>query len=35
VQAPEARMNLETATSYLPILRTAAAELGEIFQVRT
>jgi DNA-binding IclR family transcriptional regulator len=32
VQAPEARMSLETARGHLPLLRRAAAELGEIFE---
>ncbi|HZD92479.1 MAG TPA: IclR family transcriptional regulator [Pseudolabrys sp.] len=32
VQAPEARMNVDTATGYLPILRRAAGELAEIFE---
>ncbi len=34
VQAPEARMNVETATGYLPILRRAAGELAEIFETK-
>ena len=34
VQAPEARMNVETATGYLPILRRAAGELAEIFEAK-
>jgi DNA-binding IclR family transcriptional regulator len=32
VQAPVARMTVETARGHLPILRRAAAELAEIFQ---
>jgi IclR family transcriptional regulator, acetate operon repressor len=32
VQAPEARMNLQTARRHLPTLRDAASELAEIFQ---
>jgi len=32
IQAPEARMNLQTARGHLPALRRAAAELAEIFQ---
>jgi len=32
IQAPEARMNLETARRHLPALRNAAGELAEIFQ---
>jgi DNA-binding IclR family transcriptional regulator len=32
VQAPEARMNVQTARRHLPALRTAAGELAEIFQ---
>jgi len=34
VQAPEARMNVEAATGYLPILRRAAGELAEIFEAK-
>jgi DNA-binding IclR family transcriptional regulator len=34
VQAPEARMNVETATGNLPILRRAAGELAEIFEAK-
>lgn len=34
VQAPEARMNVETATGYLPILRRAAGELADIFEAK-
>ena len=34
VQAPEARMSVETATGYLPILRRAAGELAEIFETK-
>jgi IclR family acetate operon transcriptional repressor len=32
VQAPEARMDVQTARGHLPILRRAATELAEIFQ---
>lgn len=32
IQAPEARMNVQTARRHLPALRRAAAELAEIFQ---
>jgi len=32
VQAPEARMNVQTARSYLPALRSAAAEIADIIQ---
>lgn len=32
IQAPEARMNVQTARRHLPALRGAAAELAEIFQ---
>ncbi len=32
IQAPEARMNLQTARRHLPALRNAAGELAEIFQ---
>jgi IclR family acetate operon transcriptional repressor len=32
IQAPEARMNVQTARRHLPALRTAATELAEIFQ---
>jgi len=32
IQAPEARMNVQTARSHLPALRRAASELAEIFQ---
>lgn len=32
IQAPEARMNAQTARGHLPTLRRAAAELGGIFQ---
>jgi IclR family acetate operon transcriptional repressor len=32
IQAPEARMNLQTARRHLPTLRNAAGELAEIFQ---
>jgi IclR family transcriptional regulator, acetate operon repressor len=35
IQAPEARMNEQTARSYLPALRRAAGELAEIFQPRS
>lgn len=34
VQAPEARMNEQTARAHLPALRRAASELAEIFQAR-
>jgi len=32
IQAPEARMNVQTAHGHLPALRRAAAELAQIFQ---
>jgi len=32
IQAPEARMNVQTARGHLPALRRAAGELAEIFQ---
>jgi len=32
IQAPEARMNVQTARRHLPALRNAASELAEIFQ---
>jgi IclR family transcriptional regulator, acetate operon repressor len=32
IQAPEARMNVQTARGHLPALRRAASELAEIFQ---
>jgi len=32
IQAPEARMNVQTARRHLPALRDAASELAEIFQ---
>jgi DNA-binding IclR family transcriptional regulator len=32
IQAPEARMNVQTARRHLPTLRNAAGELAEIFQ---
>ncbi len=35
IQAPEARMNVQTARRHLPALRRAAAELAEIFQAKT
>ena len=35
IQAPQARMNEETARSYVPALRRAADELAEIFQSRS
>lgn len=35
IQAPQARMNVQTARRHLPALRHAAAELAEIFQNRT
>jgi IclR family transcriptional regulator, acetate operon repressor len=34
IQAPQARMNVETARGHLPTLRRAASELAEIFQDR-
>jgi IclR family transcriptional regulator, acetate operon repressor len=34
IQAPEARMNVQTARRHLPTLRDAAAELAEIFQAK-
>jgi IclR family transcriptional regulator, acetate operon repressor len=34
IQAPQARMNVETARGHLPTLRRAAGELAEIFQDR-
>lgn len=34
IQAPEARMNLQTARRHLPALRDAAHELAEIFQAK-
>lgn len=34
IQAPEARMNEQTARRHLPALRGAAAELAEIFQAK-
>jgi len=34
IQAPQARMNVQTARLHLPALRHAAAELAEIFQNR-
>ena len=34
IQAPEARMNVQSARRHLPALRLAAAELAEIFQNR-
>lgn len=34
IQAPEARMNVQTARRHLPELRRAAAELAEIFQAK-
>jgi Transcriptional regulator len=34
IQAPQARMNVQTARRHLPALRHAAAELAEIFQNR-
>jgi DNA-binding IclR family transcriptional regulator len=35
IQAPEARMNVQTARRHLPALRGAAQELAEIFQEKT
>jgi IclR family acetate operon transcriptional repressor len=35
IQAPEARMNVQTARRHLPALRSAANELAEIFQDKT
>jgi IclR family transcriptional regulator, acetate operon repressor len=35
IQAPEARMNVQTARRHLPALRHAAGELAEIFQDRS
>src|SRR6478752_7062041 len=35
IQAPEARMNVQTARRHLPALRDAASELAEIFQDKT
>jgi IclR family transcriptional regulator, acetate operon repressor len=35
IQAPEARMDVQTARRHLPALRHAAAELAEIFQDKT
>ena len=35
IQAPEARMNVQTARRHLPALRNAANELAEIFQDKT
>ncbi len=35
IQAPEARMNVQTARRHLPALRNAASELAEIFQDKT
>ena len=34
IQAPEARMNLQTARRHLPALRNAAIELAKIFQAK-
>ncbi len=34
IQAPEARMNVQTARRHLPALRSAASELAEIFQAK-
>ena len=34
IQAPEARMNVQTARRHLPALREAAGELADIFQVK-
>ena len=35
IQAPQARMNEQTARKHLPLLRQAAGELAEIFQDRS
>jgi IclR family acetate operon transcriptional repressor len=35
MQAPEARMNVQTARGHLPALRRAAIEIAEIFQDRS
>jgi DNA-binding IclR family transcriptional regulator len=35
IQAPEARMNVQTARRHLPALREAASELADIFQDKT
>ena len=35
IQAPEARMNVQSARRHLPALRNAASELAEIFQDKT
>jgi DNA-binding IclR family transcriptional regulator len=32
IQAPEARMNVQTARRHLPTLRSAATELAQVFQ---
>ena len=34
IQAPEARMNVQTARRHLPALRRAATELAKIFQAK-
>jgi DNA-binding IclR family transcriptional regulator len=34
IQAPEARMNVQTARRHLPALRDAAGELADIFQAK-
>jgi IclR family transcriptional regulator, acetate operon repressor len=34
IQAPEARMSVQTARRHLPTLRDAAGELAEIFQAK-
>jgi DNA-binding IclR family transcriptional regulator len=35
IQAPEARMNVQTARRHLPTLRSAATELAQVFQTTT
>jgi DNA-binding IclR family transcriptional regulator len=35
IQAPQARMNEQTARKHLPLLRQAAGELADIFQDRS
>jgi IclR family acetate operon transcriptional repressor len=35
IQAPQARMNEQTARKHLPLLRRAAGELADIFQDRS
>jgi hypothetical protein len=34
IQAPKARMNVQTARGHLPTLRRAAGELAEIFETK-